>query len=244
MFYILTVKKNILLSILLVPLLFGCAPAIQIQGTNNLPDLLTQENISQTQQKNAQSLQSTQIQQPSPPTQPTPPAQPAPSITITPPLPDAASRITKKPFGIYVSPQNSPVQPEHFTGYHTGTDFEIFQGELNKDVSVSAICTGKIDVKRTAQGYGGVLVESCNLDNQPVTVVYGHLKLSSISPSVSDTLTAGESFALLGDAYSAETGGERKHLHLGIRKGTAVNLLGYVQKQTDLAGWLDYQQLL
>jgi len=169
-------------------------------------------------------------------------AQQTPGISL--PLTDAMARITKKPFGIYVSPQNSPVQPEHFTGYHTGTDFEIFPDELNKDVPVSAICTGKIEVKRTAQGYGGVLAQICSLDNQPVTVVYGHLKLTSISQNVDDTLPAGKSFALLGDAYSTETGGERKHLHLGIKKGTSVDLLGYVQKQSELSGWMDFQQLL
>jgi hypothetical protein len=33
-------------------------------------------------------------------------------------------RVTKKPFGLYVDPDNSPVQPEMFTGYHTGADAE------------------------------------------------------------------------------------------------------------------------
>ncbi|KKQ38871.1 MAG: Exopolysaccharide biosynthesis protein, sugar transferase domain protein [Candidatus Moranbacteria bacterium GW2011_GWC2_37_73] len=40
------------------------------------------------------------------------------------PLDNALSRITKKPFGIYVNPKNSPVNPERFTGYHSAVDLE------------------------------------------------------------------------------------------------------------------------
>lgn len=40
------------------------------------------------------------------------------------PIAEFEKRITKKPFGIYITPQNSPVQPERFTGYHTGVDVE------------------------------------------------------------------------------------------------------------------------
>ncbi|NTU99252.1 hypothetical protein HGA64_04600 [Candidatus Falkowbacteria bacterium] len=43
---------------------------------------------------------------------------------FVPPISDALSRVTKKPFGIKVSPKNSSVSPERFTGYHTGVDFE------------------------------------------------------------------------------------------------------------------------
>lgn len=55
------------------------------------------------------------------------PAIPAENI-LNIPLTDAAARITKKPFGIFITPQNSPVQPERFSGFHTGTDFEILPG--------------------------------------------------------------------------------------------------------------------
>ncbi|MDD5489906.1 MAG: M23 family metallopeptidase [Candidatus Moranbacteria bacterium] len=165
--------------------------------------------------------------------------QAAPTPVFGSPLDRAGERVTKKPFGIFVTPQNSPVQPEHFRGYHTGTDFEIFPEESNADVSVRAICDGKIAVKKTATGYGGVLVESCELDGQPITVIYGHLKLSSITNKVGDALAKGEEIGILGKAYSAETSGERKHLHLGVHKGTTVNILGYVQNQSELSGWID-----
>lgn len=161
------------------------------------------------------------------------------SSGFLPPLDRATERVTKKLFGIYITPQTSPVQPEKFQGYHTGTDFEIFPEELNIDVPIHAICSGKIAVKRTASGYGGVLVQNCELDNQPVTVIYGHLKLASIGNIAGDTLNAGDEIGVLGKAYSSETGGERKHLHLGIHKGNSISILGYAQLQSNLSGWID-----
>ena len=155
------------------------------------------------------------------------------------PLDGAKERVTKKPFGIFMTPQNSPVQPEHFTGYHTGTDFEIFPEELNIDVQVKAVCSGKLLFKKYATGYGGVAVQACELEKQPITVVYGHLKPDSIKANVGDTLNASDALGILGKAYSSETGGERKHLHLGFHKGTAIDILGYVQNQAGLSGWLD-----
>jgi hypothetical protein len=155
------------------------------------------------------------------------------------PLDRAVERVTKKPFGIYITSKTSPVQPERFQGFHTGTDFEIFPEELNTDILISAICSGKIAVKRFASGYGGMLVQNCMLDNQPVTVIYGHLKLASISKTAGNTLNTGDEIGILGKAYSSETDGERKHLHLGIHKGNAISILGYVSSQSQLSGWID-----
>jgi murein DD-endopeptidase MepM/ murein hydrolase activator NlpD len=152
----------------------------------------------------------------------------------------AAERITKKPFGIHIGdPQASPVQPERFRGYHTGADFETFPDEADMDVPVRAICTGELLVKRMVSGYGGVAVQGCTLDAQAVTVVYGHLRLSSIGASVGDALQAGDTLGVLGTGYSEETDGERKHLHLGIHRGTAVDILGYVDSEQALGQWID-----
>jgi murein DD-endopeptidase MepM/ murein hydrolase activator NlpD len=161
------------------------------------------------------------------------------SSELTPPLDRAAERATKKPFGIFITPQNSPIQPEIFRGYHTGTDFEIFPEEENIDISVRAICDGKLSVKKTASGYGGVAVQNCEIDGEAVSVVYGHLKLSSISKNVGGNLEAGEVIGILGKAYSPETDGERKHLHLGIHKGTSISILGYIAADSQLSDWLD-----
>lgn len=155
------------------------------------------------------------------------------------PLNKALERVTKKPFGIKISPQNSPVQPEHFSGYHTGTDFEILSGEENKDVTIKALCDGSILLKKWATGYGGVLVQNCVLDNKAVTIIYGHLKLLSITVKVGDNLSIGEVIGVLGKGYSTETDFERKHLHLGIHLGSAINIRGYVTNLKDLQNWID-----
>lgn len=160
------------------------------------------------------------------------------------PIEKATSRITKKPFGLYVTPQNSPVKPERFTGYHTGTDFETFADEQNKDVPIYAITAGKIIMKEWASGYGGVLVESAMIDNQPVTIIYGHLNIDSIDKKTGDSLNAGEKIGILGQGYSQQTDGERKHLHLGIHKGSGVDILGYVNNKADLMNWIDPTSVL
>lgn len=167
----------------------------------------------------------------------------SPMLT-TDPIPDALSRITKKPFGIYVTPETSPVQPERFHGYHTGSDLEIIADEENTEVSVVALCDGKLLVKRSASGYGGVAVQACVLDGRDVTVVYGHMRLASIVSEIGNEIKAGEFLGYLGKGFSSQTDGERKHLHLGIYEGTDINILGYVQTKSALSGWLDPEKYL
>lgn len=134
--------------------------------------------------------------------------------------------------------------PEHFTGYHTGVDFETYSSEQSTDVPIYAACAGTLLLKEWASGYGGVAVQSCTIDSQAVTVIYGHLRQSSITPAKGANLTAGEQIAVLGTGYSTETDGERKHLHFGIHIGTSVNILGYVPTKADLSGWLNPLQYL
>jgi len=191
----------------------------------------------------------------------TPPPQPSktPTITFSPtitltstpenhiiatPISSPLERVTKKPFGIKVSPGNSPVSPERFSGYHTGVDFEILPGEENIDVPIFAICTGSLLVKKQANGYGGMMVQQCTIGNQDVTVVYGHLKLASIEAAVGQKISAGEKIGILGKGYSSETDGERKHLHLGIHKGTAINTRGYISNPGELVNWIDVLEYL
>jgi hypothetical protein len=147
------------------------------------------------------------------------------------PINNLERRVTKKPFGIYVA--------DRFTGFHTGVDFEITPEELNKQVLVRVICNGKLISKEYASGYGGVLVESCFLNNEPITVVYGHVKLASVKFNVDDSIKFGEVLGELGAGYSSETDGERKHLHLGIHKGQEINILGYVDSKDQLSSWIN-----
>lgn len=163
-------------------------------------------------------------------------------IQASSPMDNALSRITKKPFGIFITSKNSPVQPERFSGYHTAVDLETFPDEQDTDVAVRVLCDGKLLSARSASGYGGVAVQSCILDGQAVTVVYGHIKLSSIVFKVGDELKTGEFLANLGSGLSTETDGERKHLHLGIHKGSSLNILGYVQSERELSNWIDPQK--
>ena len=173
--------------------------------------------------------------------------QPAASFTrpaenpdiFTPPLTRAAERVTKKYFGMYITPGNSPLSPERFTGYHTGTDFEIFPNELDIAVAVRAICDGVLKLKEYAGGYGGLAVEACELKGEPITVIYGHLKLLSISAENGDSLKTGDVIGILGADQSQETDYERKHLHLGIHKGTEINIRGYVATEAETENWLD-----
>ncbi|MFW0837541.1 MAG: prolyl oligopeptidase family serine peptidase [Candidatus Komeilibacteria bacterium] len=160
------------------------------------------------------------------------------------PISNSLKRVTKKPFGIKIDIDNSPVQPEKFSGYHTGVDFEIFTEEENLETDILAICVGPLISKRQMTGYGGVVVQRCEINNEPVTVIYGHLKLESISNNLDDNLDQGQKIGILGQSFSTETDGERKHLHLGIHRGENINLLGYVQDPQDLVNWIDYQSLI
>jgi murein DD-endopeptidase MepM/ murein hydrolase activator NlpD len=148
-------------------------------------------------------------------------------------------RVTKKTFGLKVSPETSPVPNDIFTGYHTGLDFETFSDEQNIDVPVVAACDGKILFKSWAKGYGGVLVQSCILADEPVTVIYGHMSLDSITATSGQTLLAGEKVGNLGKGYSQETDGRRKHLHFDIHKGSEINIRGYVPHEHELENWID-----
>jgi len=143
----------------------------------------------------------------------------AKSGQISEPIDNALTRVTKKPFGIKVSPDNSPISPEKFSGYHTGVDFETFPNEQESDVNIYVVCTGPLLLKKYTSGYGGVAVQQCNIEGSDVTVIYGHLKLDSISAKTGQNLNSGEQIGILGKGYSTETDGERKHLHLGVHKG-------------------------
>jgi murein DD-endopeptidase MepM/ murein hydrolase activator NlpD len=155
------------------------------------------------------------------------------------PIDQPDKRVIKKPFGIKIDPATSPVQPERFSGFHTGTDFEAFASEADTEVSVRAFCGGQVLTKRTVSGYGGVLVQTCQIDDEIITALYGHLDIGSISVASGQYLSPGDVIGYLGEGESTETDGERKHLHFSLHKGASLELRGYTASENNLPNWYD-----
>lgn len=152
------------------------------------------------------------------------------------------NRVTKKPFGIYVTPQNSPVSPEKFTGYHTGIDLEY---DTTEKIGVTSLADGEIVFSGTVSGYGGVVAAKQNINNQNYIVIYGHLNsdLKTIKQK-GELIKKDELIGFLGEAYSSETDGERKHLHLAFYKGSDINLKGYTSSEENLLNWDDPAKII
>ncbi len=154
------------------------------------------------------------------------------ALTLAPwyfPLDDYYARPSLKYFSQYID-RNYYIGkenqfPNQFTGYHAGTDLEILPGEENILVPVYAITTGKIIFSGPVSGYGGVILQT--LYNNSLTALYGHIKIGSFNFRVGDTINAGTFLAYLGEGFSDQTGGERKHLHFGIYKGSERYFHGY-----------------
>ena len=160
--------------------------------------------------------------------------------TLTAPISRAAERVTKKPFGIEIHPSTSPVPNDRFDGFHVGVDFETTEEEQGIDVPVYVACPGPLLFRQHARGYGGVAVQRCRLDGQEVTVIYGHLRLTSIQAKPGQMLRPGEEIGVLGTGHGPETDGVRKHLHFGLHaSATATDIRGYVKTRAETEGWLD-----
>lgn len=152
------------------------------------------------------------------------------------PVDEFKKRITKKKFGTYITPANSPVQPERFSGYHTGVDVEY--DDIESDTPVHAIAKGTVTFSGVIDGYGGVLLITHTIIGAPRTVVYGHLDPSSL-PTNGSAVKKSQKIGVLGANKSSETDGERKHLHFAILSDTRQDFLGYVQSEGELSAWLN-----
>lgn len=155
------------------------------------------------------------------------------------PIANFYDRITKKPFGIYITPKTSPVQPERFQGYHTGVDAETTSTEQTSDIPVFSVADGTVVLARYVSGYGGVIMIRHVINGTTSTTLYGHLRQSSFSISVGSTVKKGQRIAVLGTGGTSETNGERKHLHFGVLKGSSTNVKGYVSTKNQLSSWED-----
>ncbi len=164
----------------------------------------------------------------------------APAVEVTVPIANFFNRITKKPFGIYITPKTSPVQPERFTGYHAAADAEATgPDEKDIDVPVYSIADGTVLAVRYVSGYGGVVLIKYVIAKETVIGLFGHIRLSSVTLKVGNRVSKGQQIAVLGTGYSTETDGERKHLHFAVIKGSTITYRGYVQTKAELSAWYD-----
>ncbi len=163
------------------------------------------------------------------------------------PLPRANESEMKLTFGLYVTPDPdmNPIDPpERFEGFHAGLDYEIFDHELTRDVPVTTICEGTIIYSDDVNGYGGVVIEKCEIQGEIVTVLYGHVDPRSAVHNVNDNVEMGEQIAVLAPNKSPQSDDNRKHLHLSIHKGESIELRGYVQSEGELADFLNPAEVL
>ena len=248
-------KRTPVLGIALLVFLTGI---VVVLATKNKSGALNRQNVSNSKTANVVSTQPANTNNLAPNTASPDPANinavPTPEVntnTVTPaitptptpsvvvPMADFFNRVTKKPFGIYITPKTSPVQPEKFTGYHTGADAETTVAEKDVDIPIFAIAAGRVVLTRHVTGYGGVVMITSVIDGQTITVLYGHLRQTSFKFKLGQTVQAGQQIAALGTGNSTETDGERKHLHLGILNGESTNVKGYVATKSQLSAWLD-----
>lgn len=162
---------------------------------------------------------------------------PISSSNLIEPVYEFKERITKKPFGIFITPNTSPVQPDHFTGYHTGVDAEF--GDIVEDVPVRAIADGTVVVSTWATGYGGVVVLKHTINNASLFAVYGHLDPARFLSPGTIQVKVGDQIGILGNDHSQETDGVRKHLHFSLYTGEKIDFRGYVETKEELASWLN-----
>ena len=156
---------------------------------------------------------------------------------LTEPVPEFKARITKKAFGTFITPETSPVQPDRFKGFHTGIDVEFT--DISDDIQVRAITDGTLVLSRFASGYGGVVVIRHEIVGKPYIVLYGHLDPGSMPPTDKVHVAAGEVIGVLGEGFSQETDGARKHLHFSVRSGNDLDIRGYVDEANELSAWID-----
>ena len=79
------------------------------------------------------------------------------------------------------------------------------------------------------------------LRNELLKKVFGqdHAVHAFVEGLFNAEVVAGQKIGVLGDGYTTETDGERKHLHFGIIKGNVISYKGYVDTEPQLEAWID-----
>jgi len=145
------------------------------------------------------------------------------------PIAEYGKRLTFKVFGQYVQ--------DRFTGYHAGDDIEY--QEETKEVPVISIADGTVAFIGKVSGYGGLIIIKYSIDGKTYHALYGHIDLSSSDLKKGDPVDSGQFLANLGDNKSAETDGERKHLHFGLYEGEELRYRGYETNQEKVSTWIN-----
>lgn len=159
------------------------------------------------------------------------------------PITKFANRGYLKKFGALIGEKfyanREELFPTQYFGFHSGVDLEISPKENPNSINVPvyAVAIGKILFAGEVQGYGGVVIQQIDASH---TALYGHVKLSSVKYQVDEIAVGGKVICDLGDAFSPETGGERKHLHFGIHRGIDLYFFGHEQTKESLdLNWVD-----
>ncbi len=152
--------------------------------------------------------------------------------TVSFPVEEYTSRRTVKNFGEYIQ--------DRFTGYHVAEDVEFTdQASINKEIPVYSIADGTVTYAQNTSGYGGMIRIEHEIQDMTISAIYGHLDLSSSDLQVGDQVTKSQFLANLGDHESAETDGERKHLHFGLYEGSDSRVNGYESSASALENWIN-----
>lgn len=131
-----------------------------------------------------------------------------------------------------------------FEGIHVGDDLEVTATELTAEMPFFAISDGKVLQASLVGGYGGLLVTENTISEETVNAYYGHIKLDSLKFTVGQSFKAGDFLGYLGEDCSAATSEERKHLHFAIRKGSSIDVRGYLESSNELIEWHSPAELL
>lgn len=153
---------------------------------------------------------------------------------------DAADATTVLPVEGYIENRNLKyfgqyVNEARFVGYHVGDDIEF--PSTNDDIPVVAIMDGTVARIDDVTGYGGMAL----IDHGDVNAIYGHIDLSRATLKAGDAVVMGQFIANLGEGYSEETDGERKHLHFGVYEGEPTRSNGYAESASAVDDWLNPQ---
>lgn len=124
-----------------------------------------------------------------------------------------------------------------FEGIHVGDDLEVTASELNVQVPIYAISAGTVSQASIVGGYGGLLITQNTVAGETVNAYYGHVAVGSLKVKSGQEFTAGQLLGYLGESCTTDTSDERKHLHFAIRKGTSIDVRGYLESSGELSEW-------